>query len=238
LPAGGCASANFETASNGRISGKVTDSQGDVVPLATVDLVPEDTDGKSDREIMLMSFRARTDKEGRYQFQEIPPGRFILGINLREEPRGEFPYPRTYYPGTAARSGSIPLVLDDGQELTGIDLPLPPSLSVRTIEGIFVWSDGSPVTRGHVYLKATKATKVHGRIYASATVDGQGRFSLRGFDGVRCWLHGSTYSTAGGRMQFIDIDPVEVLLVDGIEPQKLVAPVPKVNTEPKQLNKP
>jgi hypothetical protein len=39
-------------------------------------------------------------------------------------------------------------------------------------------------------------------------------------------------------MQFIDIDPVEVLLVDGIEPQKLVAPVPKVNTEPKQLNKP
>jgi Carboxypeptidase regulatory-like domain len=84
LEAGGCKAAPLMTAWNGRISGRVTLWNGDVVASANINLIDlardrgEGTVGK-------------TDEEGKYEFEHLQPGRYTvwtsgLGGSVRRFP--------------------------------------------------------------------------------------------------------------------------------------------------------
>jgi len=234
LPSAGCAGADIRTQSDGRISGRVIDSNGQPTSNARVDLIPADTE--NEQIILMKGEHERTDNQGNYEFKEISPGRYYLGINLREEPRGEFPYPRTYFPGVADQGKATIIVLVDGQKQAGYDVILPPRIEVRGVEGVFLWSDGRPVTRGSVYLKDS-AEHLTGRVYASAEVDAKGHFSLQGFERLECWLVGTTYSTAGGRMQFINTRPIKIVVNSALNAIILIAPAPRIITKPNSRTK-
>jgi hypothetical protein len=229
LAPGGCATTDFVTSSNGRVGGRVIDSHGGIVPNATVDLVPADTQGKNDRQIQRLSTRARVDKEGTYQFKELLPGRYHLGINLRDEPRSDFPFSRTYYPGVSEKDKATVLVIRDGENLTGYDLVLPTAIPTRQIEGIFVWSDGRPVTKGRISLTDSD-DRVFRTIYASTAVDQRGHFSLLAFEGTDCWVHASTYYT-DDRMHWVEPQPFKITVNASIQPLKVIAPRPKESGE-------
>jgi hypothetical protein len=227
LPVAGCARRDISTQIDGRIAGKVLDNQGQVVEGAKIKLIPADiAQNETSMSISSRSHSEKTDKEGRYEFKELTPGKYYLGIYLNEEPRGEFPYPKTYYPGTTDQEKATVIVLGEGEKLAGYDLTLPSALSVKTVEGIFVWSAGRPVRPGNVHLTDSPDPEKKGRIYASSEVDKQGHFSLQGFDNLEGWLHGSTYTTVGGRMEFVDIKPVKIKVAEAMKPTKLIAPVP------------
>jgi hypothetical protein len=214
LAQGDCAQADIMSESNGGIRGKVIDNQGNPVIGIRLDLIPIDVidlDNPSKR--VILSHSEKTDKEGRYRFEGIPPGKFYFGFNLVYEPRTDYPYPRTYLPGTPDRARATILNLGDGEQLTDIDLSLPPRMAVRSIRGVLLLPDGRPVSRGQVLLKDAADIDKDYRIYAAEEVDKKGQFSIKGFDGVECWLHAWTMEG----MRFLHAEPLRIRVDSVVE---------------------
>jgi hypothetical protein len=223
LTAGNCAAADILVRLDGQISGRITNSQGQAIGHAKVRLIPADK-GKGSTPTLLDAKSEHTDQYGNYRFEELLPGKYYLGINIDEEPRGGIAYPKTYYPGTPDQDKAVVIVMGEGEKLTGYDISLPQALPTTTVEGVFLWSDGRPVSPGNI--SCTDSAEKGGRFYGGGKVEVQGRFRFDSLAGKECWIHGSTYSTVNGTMEFVDIEPIKILVADGMKPIKLIAPIP------------
>jgi len=111
-----------------------------------------------------------------FQVAELPPGRYIVGLNLKDLPNKYNPYARTVYPG-----GPDPHVIELGLG-QAVDLgswQIPPPLPIVRIEGIITRRDGSPVAG--VYVTAWDQTNNPVEIArgaGGATSGKDGRFVL------------------------------------------------------------
>jgi hypothetical protein len=230
LTVGGCAAANILIQSDGQISGRITNNQGQAIGHAKVRLIPVAAEkSQNSTSGLLLSKSEYTDQDGRYKFQELPPGKYYLGVNIDEEPRGSWPYPKTYFPGTPDQDKATVIVIEEGEKLTEYSISLPQALPITTIEGAFLWSDGSPVNPGNI--SCTDLAQKGGKFYGGGEVDKQGRFRFDSLAGKECWIHGSTYSTVNGTMEFVNIEPVKILVTEGMKPLKLIATVPPKTTD-------
>jgi hypothetical protein len=177
----GCAEVDFYLVDDGRVGGRVTDAEGQPVPKILLDLVAEEEAGEDSASL----FYAEADAEGRFEFEALPPGRYLLGVRLgrgaralADNPNAEFP--RVYYPGVAEASEAVPVVVGQGERVSGRDLRLPPRLTVRMIGGRALFADGRPA--------AGATVQCHNLTYGSdcesgAEADAQGVFALRAFEG-------------------------------------------------------
>jgi 5-hydroxyisourate hydrolase-like protein (transthyretin family) len=181
----GCGIAHFVAAVNGRVAGRVVDAEGNPVVYIEVRLVSADVDE------VHRAFSERgmdnTDNEGRFEIEQMPPGRYLLGVNLENRPDHEHPYPRTYYPGVAARVEATVIEIGLGQKQSVRELRLPSRLVERTAQGIVVWPDGTPATGAEVYM--THINRPGYSVSGTAKADAQGRFMLAGLDGQTYFVH-------------------------------------------------
>jgi hypothetical protein len=67
---------------------------------------------------------APTGQDGDFVVEHLSPGRYIVGINLRDAVDAQHPYPRTIYPGGDSSPQVIELRL--GQTVQLPDWRLPP----------------------------------------------------------------------------------------------------------------
>lgn len=119
LFARGCAQLDFYTHYNGRVAGRVVDSQGRPVAELRVDIISADGP-----QISHNGLSAQTDREGRYELKGVPPGRHLVGFGLASEPEERAPFPRTYYPGVALPAQATVVEVGPGQRLELLDLRL------------------------------------------------------------------------------------------------------------------
>lgn len=219
VPRTGCAAADFLARTDGRIAGLLLDAEGRPAPQTDVDLVPfELADKVGDRRIG--RYRT-TDKDGRFEFTDLRPGRYLLGVNIRSEPDGDIPYRRTYFPGVPAAAGATVIELGRGEKLGGYELRLPPRLPLRTVTGVFLWPDGRPVTKALLMFKDT-ADIAAGRTLGFADVDGRGRFSYKLLEGTEAWVHGSVFVSVEQGLDALVAEPVRVVADSGLRPVRLV----------------
>ena len=135
IRAGGCTPHDLLVELNGRIRGRVL--RPDASPLTSpVSLLPVNPD-RDDFEKRGRSVIA--DKNGEYEFSALPPGEYLVGVNLNRPPDRGAPFPATYYPGTVRRQDAVPVVVGQGTVHEGIDFTLfdsirPGKLEIR-IEG-------------------------------------------------------------------------------------------------------
>lgn len=203
LAAGGCASEYFYVVDNGRINGKVLDAEGN--PVAGAGVVTLDTGGGSS------TYYAKTDEEGRYSLSRLPPGRYLVGVNIRGLPRSVEPaelpddyvcpncrvlvemlqadeqagaYPRVFYPGVFQTAKAVALALGPGQALTGVDMRLPPRPAGAVVKGRAVWADGRPAVGAHFEYRDVTYEDLIVHAYGGRT-DERGEFSFRAYQGGR-----------------------------------------------------
>jgi hypothetical protein len=216
----GCAEVDFNTHYDGRVSGRITDSNGRPVNELKVDLIPADGP-----EISLKGLWAQTDREGRYELKGIPPGRYLLGYGLGSEPNASAPFPRTYYPGAAHAAQATALEVGPGQKLTVFDLRLPPRHADRSVEVSVVSPDGRPVDDAMLRLEnedypwSSNATR-------QEKLGGAGRYRVTGFEGVTYWLHAHVNLRGGAQRH---AEPVKFVLGEGAGPFRLVIASPGGN---------
>lgn len=177
----GCANVFYGVTDNGRISGKITDVEGRAASGVQVTLVSAD---EADDEQQQHANYARTDDEGRYSFSALPPGRYLLAVNLVRFPQADDKtnaYPRTYYPGVALASQAEAITLGTGESVKDKDFTLPQRRADSVLSGVVVWDDGSPVVKANVSYR--DVTYHDPGIDYGMQADEQGRFVIKGYQG-------------------------------------------------------
>ena len=66
----------------------------------------------------------RADRNGDYEFTVVPPGEYLVGVNLTLPPNNGAPFPPTYYPGTVRRQEAVPVVVGNGTVHERMDITL------------------------------------------------------------------------------------------------------------------
>lgn len=208
----GCRGTYFEAQPDTRITGKVLDAQG--IPAADVlmELVP------FSREYGLFPAFVRTDKDGRYELKLLKPARYYLGVRIHGSAGSTYvPYPQTYYPGVKDRSQATVITIAEAQRLELEELILPARFIERTLNGVVVDLDGTPVAGAVVWLKERQYNDTD-MPYRRET-DSEGRFSYPVYEGLKYELTANV-DTAERRVK--QSAPLEIVITSNPEPIKLV----------------
>jgi hypothetical protein len=191
----GCAIVNYIVDDNGRLAGIVTDAEGQPAARIWVRLVDA-----GDRTLERNSGKATiTDEDGRYAFTGVPPGDYVLAVNLTRFPKHEDltnAFPRTYYPGVAQASEAQVISLGAGESVSGYDLRLPPRRAASFAEVTVVWDDGQPVANAFITFRDVTYHDSGGGNGAEA--DAQGRFTIKGFAGQLFLVEAGTKQAYAG----------------------------------------
>jgi hypothetical protein len=183
IPDRGCIEIGFGAKLDGSIKGRVSDSSSRPAALM-LHLAPTDSQ-RSSRTIY-----EHSDEDGDFQISGVPPGSYLLYIELYSE--GWQVNKKYYYPGVTNAEEATVIKVGLGQKLEGYDFKVPPDFTVRTVEGLAVWPDGSPAAGVEVTLLCPKSTRPNGHTLdyfgRQASTDNQGRFRLQGFNGTQYWL--------------------------------------------------
>ena len=219
----GCAEASFAAIPDGRITGQVLDAEGRPVPKAKVVLISPKAEGPLTMRDEVSTDYIREENQGRFEFGQVPPGEYLLGLNVTFSPDAEEPYAPTYYPGVSDRALATVIKVGLGQKLKDYVLRLPPRLTERTVQGFVVWPDGTPARDAEVYL----ADREHPGWIANGTTktDAQGSFTLTGYDGITYWVLASAdkFPAADYKdRQPMHAEPPTVTLTSSVSGLKLV----------------
>ena len=106
---GGCLEVHMRAMFNGRIRGRVLLESGEPF-RGIVDLVPHG------QPRYVPNSLAHANDRGEFAFAAVPPGEYLLGINVSRQPSQHAPYAPTYFPGTTDRSLATPVVVGPGTE--------------------------------------------------------------------------------------------------------------------------
>ena len=219
VAAGRCALADFFVTSLSTVAGRVVNDAGEPAASTKVNLVPLDAEG---REVPPAegSVEAYADKDGRYKFDFVSPGRYRVAVNPRGQP-GSYdpPYPRLYLPGVSDPARAAVVNVSEGESYEAAEFRLPPPLVRHEIEGVVVLPDGTPAPRALLTLEFTE------REWAETTTaaDEHGRFRLKAFKGLKYLVAAEVRTqNAAGQWTARHSEPVEVTAGESDEPLRLV----------------
>jgi hypothetical protein len=208
----GCGQAFFFVEPDTRITGKVLDAQGMPAADVMMELVP------ATRQVGWHPSNEKTDKEGWFVMKLVKPGRYYLGVRIYGMAGATYvPYPQTYYPGVKARSDATIITISEGQRIELEELVLPARFIDRTLSGIVVDPDGTPVAGAVVWLKERQYEDTD-MPYRRET-DSEGRFSFPVYEGIKYSLSANV-DVDGRRVK--RSDDLEVVITSNQEPIKLV----------------
>ncbi len=173
-----CSESNFIAVERAQLMGRLLDDIG--VPVVTTQVVMVRADSSKGSDIIM----AFTDAQGFFKVQRLPPGDFVLGVNITEPPRegkhlGD-PFPPTYFPGVPDRANARIIHVEIAQQLAGFELRLPARLKQRTIVGRVTWPDGKPARGAFVELKDSEFVDTNVDL---GTAGSNGAFAVTGVQG-------------------------------------------------------
>jgi hypothetical protein len=142
-----CAREDAWVKAAGRILGHVVGPEGKPAGSVQVEIAREDA--QPDVHGELPSVGARTMADGTFEAGEIPPGRYLVGVNLRGSPTLSNRYERVLYPGGGNEGTVVTVGLGQTVDLGAFQLPSP--LRVIKATGTVTWQDGSPAANLTVF---------------------------------------------------------------------------------------
>lgn len=168
---------------DGGISGRVTDTDGRPVPGVNVEIVAA---GFPEEEQQSRRWVSHTEADGRYELRPVPPGSYLLGINIAGEHWG-VGYDRSYYPGVSDSDGAQIITIAEGQRLRDVDLRVPRVTARRTIQGVVYLAPMRPAASALVALESSEDGRP--RWDLAVRTDEEGRFSIKEHDSYIVWVH-------------------------------------------------
>lgn len=117
----------------------------DGTPLWTVEIEPVKQGGAS--AVVLVS-----QKDGSFESEPLPPGRYRLGVCLGLSRQPNQAYPKTYYPGTQSIDHAWEIEIVGPQSPRPIMFSGPPKRPQVTVRGTVVYADGKPGAGVDVFL--------------------------------------------------------------------------------------
>ena len=175
---GRCSGGQFTVTSLSSISGKVLNSGGQPVKTR-LSLVPVDA-ALTEIAPAEGSIETYSDEQGRYRFDWLAPGNYLVAINGRNQP-GTYdpPFPRSYLPGVPKQQAAV-ISVTEGQQVTVPDFQLPSPLIPVTVKGVAILPDGTPAAHALVWLEFTEREWTE-----TGSADSQGHFEVKIYEGFK-----------------------------------------------------
>jgi len=211
-----CFIADFGVHFAGRISGLARHASGEPAAGAAVQVMAASDVGKSGN---LQTLRATADAGGRFEFTDVSPGRYVVGIDLTRRIDADLVFPPTYHPGTADAASATVVQLEGGEqrELEPLVLPLP--RRPYQLTGTVVFPDGTTVSGAFVSL--SDGLERWRQVAVGIKTESDGAFSIRVHEGLsylaRAWYWDETQrrqleTTVGPFVAGPDTPPLRVVL--------------------------
>jgi len=201
--------------------GTVLDENDGAVKGIKVELVPT---FKTGDEQWNATRRVWTDEMGRYTFNEIEAGEYLLAIHRDDAPDAKYPFATSYYPGVEDErdAGHVSIGASSQAVLSPLRLK---RLDVATIDVNVVWPDGTRPKRSNLLFHNASYPQqaVIGDV-APQVDEGRGQFTLpKGFEyGAQAKV-----DCDGGKIiESRESAPVQVRVADGFTPADLTFVVP------------
>ena len=198
-----CAGSNFLLSSDTIVGGRILGTDGEIMPRVCVNIVPADKKSNSN-----FSEFDCTEKDGRFVIDEIPPGKYLLVVNDDGEISGNEPFPIVYFPGVFDKEKAQVITVNEGSRVEDYDIHIPAQLPTRIVQGVLLFSDGTPVARERVEFTAEGVAPPPSKLLSqiekqtgimrseretSGLTDEEGRFSLKILQGSAGWINGEMY---------------------------------------------
>jgi hypothetical protein len=171
----GCASVDITVQANGRIAGRVVDSDG--VPVANLTIEAQSVRPAGRRfSYTPESARTITNDAGEYELGALHPGSYTVGIYAGWRVSDRNPDERPALAGGRDSKQAEQVPLAAGARVVLDDFTLPPTLTIAQITGTVRLSDGRPAAGARIFLYAEAVP--NRPVAEPATVDAEGRFSI------------------------------------------------------------
>jgi hypothetical protein len=120
-----CSPVYLQMLSAARVSGRLYLADGSSPPrMVPIELRDADvTAGAPEHLVRRTIF---SDREGRFTFDQVEPGRYYLGMNTPYPPTADRPYAPRFYPNAGAPTEAYVIEVGDGEQKTGFDFTLLP----------------------------------------------------------------------------------------------------------------
>lgn len=169
------------------ITGELLDPDGNPLPIANLQISSTEDPSPNGYD------NQNTDDHGQFSFS-VPPGSYILTINLFAGPSANLPYDTTYFPCTTDKASAKVFHLKADQHVDHVTFSLAGAkrLPERKFSGKVIWPDGRAASDAFVQLTQVI---MHGDSpfrTASASSDANGNFSMNGFEGKDYFIHAKT----------------------------------------------
>jgi hypothetical protein len=171
VPAGDCKGLVLESNGLASLAGRVVGAGGKPVYGLEVKLIP--ADGADS----MVGEKSGTSLGGRYSWEHLPPGAYILVVNPAEpsDLLGDAPYPRTFFPRGGSVAEAERIVLRPAEDRTLPDFVIQP-VATRAVTGVVRWPGGQPAA-------GVEVTLFFNQLGRGGTTDEEGRFKLNAYEG-------------------------------------------------------
>jgi hypothetical protein len=214
-----CVVANFGVQFDGRIRGAVRQSSGEPAGNVSVQVMSAEDVGKSGN---VQTISVQTDAGGSFEFLDVSPGRYVVGVDLtrRMDPRVVFP--TTFHPGTTSPALATIVQLEGGQHRDLEPMMLPSPRRSFRLTGTVVREDGSPAPG--VFISLRDGVEKWRQVAVGSKTEFDGSFSFVVYEGLSyvasaSYWDGEQRKSFGGSVgPFIvsqDTGPVKVVLSAG-----------------------
>jgi hypothetical protein len=109
-----CRINDYQIHTSARASGTVVDEAGRPEAGVWVDAVAEELAGYQPPPYQSP---VKTDEQGRFTFDDLPPGAYVFGVNLTKRPGAAPPGRPTFFPGTGLVKEATPIDLKPGDRV-------------------------------------------------------------------------------------------------------------------------
>lgn len=207
LKVGSCAGADFIISSDTAVTGAVFGVDGKPMPDVCLELISAEAKAANSY------FRIFdcTEKDGRYELKQIPPGRYLILANNDGKLSGSEPFRPTYYPGVFDKEKATVITIGEGQKLGGYDIYIPEQFPTIVLEGVLLFSDRRPAPGNNLKFEVDDPKDGGEHMFYSKTTDEQGRFSLKIIQGVSGSLKGKMLTYSG---EYENCPEVEKLIAE------------------------
>ena len=209
---------DFALVRGGVITGRITDTEGRPVIGERVNVVAKNTPDTGRPVTMFDGPRNRTDDRGIYRVYGLSPGNYTVSIgqaagtgNVAIMGMGGSQYTKTFYPGVSEEARATILEINEGTEISNIDIVAGKSGRGFSVSGRVVDADsGQPVANVFVvHSSLNEGTQQLGGInFSGSQTDANGKFRLENVQPGHYAAY--MFATGEGTTSYSDQTPFDV----------------------------